>query len=125
MRIRGFADLAISRKLTLLFTLASGMALSVFASALWMYQSAAYRQALRHEMATLAETLADNSAAALAFHDAQSADETLALLRAEPRVSSACLYRNDNVRAAAYEQAPRAAVSATPGPDRLAFNEAT
>jgi signal transduction histidine kinase len=125
VRIPAFTDLAISRKLTLLFTVASGMALLVFAGALWIYQSAAYRQALGHEMSTLAETLADNSAAALAFHDAESAEETLMLLRAEPRVSCACLYRTGNVRAAIYWQGGQGRqCPAQPGPDRLIFSEA-
>jgi signal transduction histidine kinase len=124
VRLPSFADLSLSRKLTVLFTLTSGVALFVFAAALWVYQSDAYRRNLRQNMSTLAETLADSSAAALAFADDRSAAESLDVLRAEPRVASACLYRNGNVRAAAYPRKARARQCPDrPGPDRFAFSD--
>ncbi len=120
MKLPSFSDLALNRKLTLLFTLASGMALLVFAAALWIYQSNAYRQALRHEMSTLTETLADSNAAALAFHDNRSAQDTLELLKVEPRVRSACLYRASGVIAATYSRGSAPLTCpALPGSDRV------
>jgi signal transduction histidine kinase len=124
MKIPGFADLALSRKLTLLITLGSGIALLVFAGALWIYQSNAYRQALKHEMSTLGETLADSNAAALAFRDNRGAEDTLSLLRAEPRVASACLYRAEGVLAATYGHGGRRAdCPKLPGADRIVFSD--
>jgi len=133
MRLPGFADLALGRKLTLLFTAASGMALLVFAVALWEYESDAYRRALLREMSTLSQTLADSSAAALAFRDDRSAAETLSVLRAETRVSSACLYRDPATLAAAYTTLAAAYTTnaggsncpAHPGPDRSRFSATT
>jgi signal transduction histidine kinase len=123
MRIPGFADLAISRKLILLFTLASGLALLVFAGTLWVYQSTAYRRALNHEMATLAETLADSNAAAVAFHDTRSADDTLSLLRAEQRVAAACLYPADAPLVASYVRVgSNTPCPAAAGQDRVEFS---
>jgi signal transduction histidine kinase len=119
-----FADLALGRKLTLLFTVVSGTALALFAGALWEYQSEAYRRELRQEMSTLSKTLADSGAAALAFRDNRSAAETLAVLRAEPRVSAACLYRTGDVRSASYPAAMRESVCPSkPGPDGIIFSD--
>ncbi len=109
MRLPRFSELEIRRKLVLLCTGVASLALLVFAGALWLYLSAAYQHALQHEMSTLASTLADNSAAALAFHDNESARETLGLLRAEPRVTSACLFRGDGALASAYNRTERSA----------------
>ncbi len=117
-----FSDLAVGRKLTILFTLVSCLALMVFGGALWLYQSAAYQRSLKQEMSILGDTLADSSAGALAFQDDRSATETLGVLRAEPVVTDACLYRIGNVRAAAYStgviglNCPK-----TAGPDRTVF----
>jgi signal transduction histidine kinase len=99
------------------------MALVVFAGALWVYQSDVYHRTLAREMSTLSRTLADSGAAALTFHDDQSAAETLAVLRAEPRVFSACLYRNDDVLAAAYSvNGGESKCPSAPGRDRSGFS---
>jgi signal transduction histidine kinase len=125
VRFPGFADLPLNKKLTLLFTVASGVALLIFAAALWVYQSDVYHGALLREMSALSQTLADSSAAALAFRDDKSARETLEVLRAEPRVYSACLYRNGNVLVAAYSaNKGKSKCPALPGPDRSSFSDA-
>jgi signal transduction histidine kinase len=122
MRIPGFANLAVGKKLTLLFTVASGIALLIFAVVLWKYQSDVYHRVLLREMSTLGQTLADSSAAALAFRDDRTAKENLSVLLAEPRVYSACLYRNGNVLAAAYVNKEKTDCPAVAGPDRSVFS---
>ncbi len=125
MRILRFSDLAIGRKLTLLFTVVSATALVAFAGALWEFQAGAYHRQLRQEMSTLSKTLADSGAAALAFRDNQSARETLSVLRTEPRVSLACLYRTGDIRVAAYPaEVRKAGCPDKPGPDRITLGDA-
>jgi signal transduction histidine kinase len=117
--------MTISRKLTLLFTLTAGVSLVAFAAALWAYQSDAYRRQLRQEMVTLSGTVADSSSAALAFGDKLAASEALAGLEAEPRVSSACLYRSNNMRMSSVSRGGAPAPCPTkPGEDRLEFSRA-
>jgi len=51
-----------------------------------------YRTTLRTEESATAQLVADGSAPALLFGDAVAANETLAVLRADPRIQTACLY---------------------------------
>jgi len=118
-----FSDWAVGRKLTVLFTLVACLALMVFAGVLWLYESRANRNTLQREISALAETLADSSAVALAFQDDKSAAETLGVLRAEPSVVAACLYREDGFRAATYPaQAAGSRCPRKAGPDRTTFD---
>jgi signal transduction histidine kinase len=67
-------------------------ALLVAATAMLVYDSRVYHTSLVNDIATQADILGRASAAALAFEDAVSARENLALLRAKPGVSSGALY---------------------------------
>lgn len=61
-----------------------------------------FRQTVLRETETLAQILSDASQAALAFQDAKAAQETLAILKAEPRILGACSYGIDGGLMAAY-----------------------
>lgn len=121
-----FTRRPISQKLTILFTGTSTLALLVSSAALWGYETRADRFTMQREITTLSEMLAESGAAALAFHDNRAAAETLATLRAEPRVAMACLYRIDGVLSAQYRSAAntgmtRRACPPAPGGDRGGF----
>ena len=55
----------------------------------------------------LAQIIADNSTAALAFNDPRAASETLAALRARPHLVTACIYRPDGTMLARYVRQSR------------------
>lgn len=112
----------LNQKLMILFAGTSALALFAACLALWTYEWRSYRQTMKHEMVTLSATLADSSAAALAFRDDRDARETLSVLRMEPSARAACLYRNDGVRAAAYRGADRLCPP-KPGADRADFQD--
>lgn len=60
-----------------------------------LYERAQFRSSSETQLASLAETLASNSAASLAFHDPETAQQTLAALRLERDVVGANLYDID------------------------------
>ena len=54
-----------------------------------------FRADMRTDLATQAELVLDNTAAALAFNDHEAARETLQMLSINPHVRLACLYSRD------------------------------
>src|SRR5439155_23999267 len=54
------------------------------------------------DMTVLADVLAKNTRAALAFQDDSAARETLQALQSEPYVTAACLYTHDGKQFASY-----------------------
>ena len=54
-----------------------------------------FRNDMRTDLATQAELVLDNTAAALAFNDQEAADETLTMLSINSHVRLACLYSRD------------------------------
>lgn len=83
---------SIRKKLMLLFTATASVTVLIACTTLWVYEFVHYRSALRREESAMAQLIADSSAPALLFGDAAAANETLALLRADPRVQTACIY---------------------------------
>lgn len=86
-----FRDLPFERKL-LVITLAIGEAVSLVALlAFVVFQVWSFRTTYLRETATVAEILANNVTAALAFEDRAAANEILGSLKAKPTVVFACL----------------------------------
>ena len=85
-------DLSINRKLSLIITLTSVIALLLTCVAFATYDWINSRQALVRRLTTLAEIIGRNSTAALTFVNEEDAIETLAALRAEPHIVEACVY---------------------------------
>ncbi len=83
---------SIRKKLILLFTTTASVSVLIACATLWAYQLVHYRTTLQTEESATAQLLADSSAPALLFNDATAANETLAILRADPRIETACLY---------------------------------
>ncbi|MBN8548066.1 MAG: response regulator [Deltaproteobacteria bacterium] len=90
-----FRDLSIKRKLTLLMLATSFVAL-LFASAGYVgTEMFAFRERVREEMTILADVVGANCTAPLAFHDPDSAAETLRSLSANPHVVYAAIFDAD------------------------------
>ena len=91
-----FRDISIKRKLTLIIMLTSGIALLLASVAFLTYDWISSRQALTRHIETMADVISSNSTAALTFDNVQDAKETLAALRANLRIVSACVYTKDD-----------------------------
>jgi signal transduction histidine kinase len=79
-------------RLMALTAITSSCALLLACAAFWSYESVLYMQTLRRETLTIAQMLADSSAAALTFDDKKATKEVADTLHAEPRVLQACFY---------------------------------
>jgi len=111
--LRSFRDLPIARKLliTILVTLTTALVLS--AAGILIADSALFRGYLQRDYATLAQIIADNSTAPLAFNDPKTAADTLAALKAQSHLVSACIYGADASLFASYARPDAASVCAS------------
>jgi signal transduction histidine kinase/CheY-like chemotaxis protein len=100
--MRAFRDVSIKRKLIGIIMLTSTVALLLACSTFLGYELITYRETVTRRLSTVAQIIAENSTAALAFDDRRSAGETLAALRADPRMVSACIYTKDGRPFAAF-----------------------
>jgi signal transduction histidine kinase len=100
--MKPFRDVSIQRKLVLIMMLTATVTLVLACVALIAWDWIGYRRALGRDLASMAEIVASNSTAALAFGDQASAEETLAALRARPGIVGACLYDRDGAVFARY-----------------------
>ena len=116
--MRAFRDISIKSKLIAIIMLTSTVALMLACSMFLGYELITYRKTATRQLATLAQVVADNSTAALAFEDQRSARETLAALRAEPDLAAACLYTKDGRPFAVFLRGEsRRDLPRWPGPD--------
>ena len=100
-RVRSFT---VGQKLTLITALTSALAVGAGAVAAVVYDAVVFRAALQQSAEGVAEIIGINSAAALTFHDAAAAKETVSSLRERDTVLSAALYDADGQRLAYYAQ---------------------
>lgn len=100
--MRRLRDLPIKQQVTLVILLTCSATLLLACGALAAYQVVDFRRALVRDMTVLADVLAKNTRAALAFQDDSAARETMQALQAEPYVTAACLYTRDGRQFAAY-----------------------
>lgn len=114
------ADLPIQRKLRLAMLLTSSLALLVACAVFLTVEYFGYRRNLVQSVTTLAQIMADNSTASLAFNDPAAARQTLSALAAEPQVVAAILYRKDGRILAHYATGP-ADFPADPGEAGVRF----
>lgn len=102
MRLPTFRNLSMQWKLLWMSMLASGTTLLFICAAFVTYDRVTFREVMVRQLAGQAEIVSWNSASALLFEDAAAATETLAALRAEPRVVAAGIYRADGQQFATY-----------------------
>ncbi len=103
--IARFRDIPIRRKLLLLIMITTAAALLLSGLGITISDSLLYRASLQRDMNVLAQIIADNTTAALAFDDPRSAAETLGALHARTHLLAACVYRQDGTVLAGYERA--------------------
>ncbi len=88
----------------------SSVTLLLAGAAYVTYDLITFRQAMSRDLMILADIIGNNSTAALAFDDQQAGAATLASLRAQEHIASACLYGKEGRLFAAYapgEPSPR------------------
>jgi len=86
---------SIQKRIRTVILLVSVVILFVTAAAFVSYEAVSFRARLVRNLSTLADVIADNSAAPLAFDNKAVAEEILAALRAEPDIEAAVLFDSD------------------------------
>ena len=115
-------DTPIKRKLMLVILLTSSFALLLMGSAVITYEFVTFRRSLAVNMGVLAQIVASNSTAALAFQDPKSAQEILGALSAERQITAAAIYdQNGNIFARFPTKVPPASFPSRPGPKGYTF----
>jgi signal transduction histidine kinase/CheY-like chemotaxis protein len=104
-----FRDLPIRRKLTLIVMLTSGIALLLASVGFLAWDLYRFRADALQDLAAQADIIAENTVAALAFEDPDTARETLSTLYVKPAIENASVYAADGRLFAAYVRpgAPR------------------
>lgn len=102
--MRLFRDVPIQKKLRRITMLTTSVALLLTGVALIVYELVAYRAVMTRELMSLADVIGANSAAALTFNDPRAAEETLAALRKDSRITLAAIYTKEGSLFAAYRR---------------------
>ena len=102
--MRSLRDMPIKQKLMVIIMSVTTSALLFSGLALVISDSFLFRQLIRRDISTLAQIVADNSTAALAFDDRRTASDILASLRTRPHLAAACIYRPDSTLFAMYSR---------------------
>jgi two-component system sensor histidine kinase/response regulator len=97
-------NMSIGRKLMLIIMAISGLTLLLACFAIVVYDIIELRRGMVNDTFTLANMVAENSTAALTFHDAQAAKEVLRSLHTQPHVTAACLYTAEGQPFAIYDR---------------------
>jgi len=107
--VKSLRDIPIKQKVVIITMAITAAALLLAGFGIVSADAVLFRTFLRRDLATLVRIVADNSTAALAFDDPDSAAQTLGALRARVHVQDACIYRMDGTVLAGYARtgAPR------------------
>lgn len=103
--MRLFGDVSIRKKLRRITMLTTSVALLLTGVAFVVYELAMFRSVMTRELMSMADIVGANSTAALAFKDSRAGEETLAALRADPRIVSASIYTKEGEVFATYQRA--------------------
>ena len=95
-------DISITRKLTTIVVATSAAALLMAGAATIIYERVTFPRNLAQHLASLADVVGNNSAAAILFNDETAAAETLQALKATPNITMAQVYRKDGSVLAIY-----------------------
>ncbi|HEV2398323.1 MAG TPA: ATP-binding protein [Candidatus Sulfotelmatobacter sp.] len=83
---------SISRRLTMMSTLVSGVALLLACAGFFTYDQITFRQSLIRMLSAQAQIVGSNSVSAILFNDPQAAASTLSALRSSQNISSAGIF---------------------------------
>jgi two-component system, sensor histidine kinase and response regulator len=109
-------DMSIGRKLTVIILSITTVSLLLACAVLVGYDLVMYRRAMVRDVSTLADMVADNSTAALTFHDELAGKDVLRSLRTQPHITAACLYTSDGEVFAVYVRDGKESIFAPPLP---------
>src|ERR1700690_1246864 len=109
-------DMSIGRKLTVIILSITTVSLVLACTGLVGYDLVMYRRVMVRDVSTLADMVADNSTAALTFHDEQAGKDVLRSLRTQPHITAACLYTSDGEVFAIYVRDGKESAFAPPLP---------
>jgi two-component system, NtrC family, sensor kinase len=101
--MRLFHQLPIRRRLTVTTMVICAAALLLSAAAFLVYDRIIFRETLLNGLLSTAQMAGYNSAAALAFGEPGSAEQTLQSLRAYPNITGAAIYQPDGTVFATYQ----------------------
>lgn len=104
MKMPSFRDLSIKRKLTLITTVTSSIALLLACAAFIKYQLTEMRDGTVAELLILSQVIGTNCTAALAFQDKEFAGVILSGLQADRRILGGWIYAEDGSLFASYLQ---------------------
>src|SRR5215471_9119685 len=119
-----FRDIPIRQKLMAIIMAVTVVALFLSGLGVVVSDSILYRTSMQRDIAALAEIVADNSAAALAFDDPRAAAETLGSLKARGHLAAACIFTLDGDRFAGYLRPGTATCPQSQGPDGVQITTA-
>jgi PAS domain S-box-containing protein len=102
--MRSIRDIPIKQKLMIIIMATTAAALLLSGVGIVVSDLILFRGYLQRDLNALAGIIADNSTAALAFNDPQSATETLGALRARTHMVNACIFRADGTVLAQYSR---------------------
>jgi PAS domain S-box-containing protein len=118
-------DTPIRQKLMKVMLQTSGVVLLVTCTAFFAYEFITFRQTTLRQLATLAEIIATNSTAALAFDSEDEGIEILGALKAEKHIIGAILFDETGKPFAQYiRETFKEAMPSTPGDDGFLFTNA-
>jgi signal transduction histidine kinase len=112
--MRSLQNLSLRRKQTLIMMLTSTFTLLLACGSFIAFEAHSFRGEMAGKITTMTQIAGENCTAALDFHDAKAAQETLASLRAEPPIASACVYDRKGELFAVYQRDSKATFSALP-----------
>jgi methyl-accepting chemotaxis protein len=99
-----FQHYSISKKLTWMNMLVSGVALLLACAAFVAYDFYTYQIGIASNLSTEAKIVGSNSVSAILFNDSHSAENTLSALNASPHILYAAIYTSDGHRFAGYSR---------------------
>jgi PAS domain S-box-containing protein len=102
--VRFLHDTPIKRKLIIITMLPTALAIAVAGGTFAVVDQIMLRRSLAVDLSATAEMLGFNSASALSFNDASSAEQTLKSLVAQPQIRAARVYDRDGTAFASYRR---------------------
>ncbi|MEP7304028.1 MAG: response regulator [Acidobacteriota bacterium] len=117
-----FRHLSLARKLTAIGVATSTASVVVACVIIVLYDVSSSRERLSRDVGLLADVVGDNSSAAIAFGDAESARHTLGAVAVNPHIVSAEIVLPDATRLAQYQRQGTAR-STRPAPDAAILKE--
>jgi len=120
-----FSTWKLRTKVSLLVLIANAITLTLLAAVFVLFERSQARQTLQQELASVMETIGNNTTAAMTFNDHLTGHENLAALRADERVLEAAIYAESGALFADYRVTQSGAVIADPGAPGVTFYESS